>query len=86
MHTESAGPRGADGSRIERAIILQLLRSGHEQPWSQAELAAELGVDAVELEQTLGGLQKEGVVCVGEGTVWAARATKRLDELGLIGI
>ena len=31
MHTESSEPRAADGSRLERAIVLQLLSEDSER-------------------------------------------------------
>lgn len=93
------------GSRIERAIVLQLLRDDREQAWSRERLAIELGADrpappspkAVaagaagagrdpDVEAGLRRLEREGVLCLSEQEVWASRATRRLDELGLIGV
>ena len=46
MNTQSREPRVGDGVRLERAIVLQLLRDDRSQNWSRAELASELGVEA----------------------------------------
>lgn len=72
--------------RLERAIVLQLLRDDRPRKWSLRELAAELQADAEPLERALGALAADGVVSLAEGGVWAARAALRLDELGLVAI
>jgi hypothetical protein len=86
MHTESRGSRAADGSRLERAIVLQLLRDDREQGWSRAELAMEIDAEPPAMEEALRRLSGEGVLCLVEEKVWASRAARRLDELGLIGV
>ena len=83
MHTESSEPR-ADGAKLERAIVLQLL--SEERRWSRAELASELGAEATGLDSALAALHGQGVLCLAEDDVWASRAARRLDELELIGI
>jgi hypothetical protein len=87
MDIESKGSRAADGAGLERAIILQLLRDDHERMWSREQLSAELAFDRSEvIEETLGRLEKEGVIGASEEAVWASSAARRLDELGLIGV
>jgi DNA-binding transcriptional regulator YhcF (GntR family) len=86
MHAESRGPRAADRSRLQRAIVLQLLRDDRAPRWSRLELASELDVDAAGLERALRELDAEGVVLLDPEEVWASRAARRLDELELIGI
>lgn len=86
MHTESREPRSGDGARLERAIVLQLLRDDRQQNWSRAELASELDVAVPVIETALSGLYGEGVVGQDDERVWAARATRRLDELELISV
>ncbi|HMH47067.1 MAG TPA: hypothetical protein VK538_05070 [Solirubrobacteraceae bacterium] len=83
MHTESSEPR-ADGAKLERAIVLQVLSD--ERRWSRTELAAELGADATGLDSALAALHGQGVLCLAEDDVWASPAARRLDELELIGI
>jgi hypothetical protein len=86
MHTESRGLRTADGSRLERAIVLQLLRDDRERRWSRAELRTEIDAEAPAVDEALRGLSGEGVLCLAEEEVWASSAARRLDELGLIGV
>jgi hypothetical protein len=86
MHTESKEPRAVTGARLERAIVLQLLRDDREQEWSSPQLAVEMGAEAPVLEQALRGLERDGVLCSGQDAVRASRATRRLDELGLLSV
>jgi hypothetical protein len=39
-----------DRSRLERAIVLQLLREDRERRWSPAELETEIDAEAHEVE------------------------------------
>ncbi|HEY2140614.1 MAG TPA: hypothetical protein VGG98_00975 [Solirubrobacteraceae bacterium] len=84
MHTESRESRAEDGSRLERTIVLQLLREDHDRRWSRAELGAVVEADARAMEAALGRLTEEGVLCLAEDVVWASHAARRLDGLGLI--
>jgi hypothetical protein len=91
MHTESKGSRAAEETRLERAIVLQLLREDHERMWSLAQLRTELQADRSELgreavEEALGRLEREGVLDMYEEAASASKAARRLDELGLIGV
>jgi hypothetical protein len=86
MHTQSSGSRDGSGSRLERAIVLELLSDDGERSRSIAELEAELGAAAGELTAALSDLSEVGVLDGSEGRVWASAATRRLDELELIGI
>jgi hypothetical protein len=86
MHTESRGSRAGDGSRLERAIVLQLLRDDRGQRWSRAELGMEIDAEVPVMEEALRRLSGEGVLCLAEEEVWASRAARRLDELGLVGV
>lgn len=91
MHTESKGSRAAEGTSLERAIVLQLLRDDRERIWSRAQLRAELEADQSELgreavEEALGRLEGEGVLDMSAEAAWAAKAVRRLDELGLISV
>ncbi len=86
MHRESSAPTALDGAPLQRAIVLQLLREDREPRWSTEQLRAELGAERPVVEEAIGGLSGEGVLCAGGGEVWASRATRRLDELGLIAL
>jgi predicted transcriptional regulator len=86
MHTESKEPRAVTGARLERAIVLQLLRDDREQGWSSQQLAAELDAQAPALERALKSLERDGVLRLEQDAVRASRATCRLDELGLLSV
>jgi hypothetical protein len=86
MNTEPREPRGGGASRLERAIILQLLRADREASWSREELLMELGGEMRPLEDALVRLQDEGVLSIAHQQVSASTAARRLDELGLIGV
>lgn len=79
--------QGDDRERVERAVVLQLLRDDRAPRWARAELAREIcDFRPAQVEQALGRLEREAVVlCEGE-EVWVSRAVRRLDELELIGI
>ena len=100
---QAKGSRAPGGARIERAIVLQLLRADRERTWSRERLGIELDGDRAgpassravaggpaaadhDIEAGLQRLEAEGVLCLSEREVWASRATRRLDELGLIGV
>jgi DNA-binding HxlR family transcriptional regulator len=71
----------------ERAIVLQVLRDDHEERWSRAELGSEIAdFEAAVLDEALVRLERDGVLHREGGSVWAARAARRLDELELISI
>jgi hypothetical protein len=73
--------------RVERAIVLQVLRDDHDHRWSRSELETEIArVEPLDMSDALARLQESGIVCVSSKSVWASRATERLDELGLIAI
>ncbi len=86
MHTEPRGSRAMDRSRLERAIVLQLLREDRERRWSPAELETEIDAEAHEVEGALRRLSMDGVLCLTEEAVWASPAALRLDGLGLISV
>ena len=91
MGTESKGSPGTDGTGLERAIVLQLLRDDRERMWSRARLRIELDAGRSEVgeeafEQALQRLAGEGVLGFSEEVAWASNATRALDELGLISV
>lgn len=86
MHTEASEPRASGGSRLERAVVLELLSDGGEQRQSLAQLGQELDADADELEAAVDALHAAGVLCREDDLTWAAPAARRLDELKLIAI
>jgi DNA-binding HxlR family transcriptional regulator len=86
MHTESREPRAVTGTKLERAIVLQLLRDDREQEWSSQQLAAEMDTQTPMLERALKSLERDGVLSREQDGVRASRATCRLDELGLLSV
>jgi DNA-binding HxlR family transcriptional regulator len=73
--------------RIERAIVLQLLRDGRPERWSREDLIGELaGVAPETLDATLLALERVGVLHRSNDAFWASSAARRLDEIGLIGV
>jgi hypothetical protein len=86
MRSEASEPRAPGDSRLERAVILELLDDEGEQRRSLAQLRQELGAGAEELEAAVAALAAAGVVCLSDGLTWAAPAARRLDELELIAI
>ena len=86
MQRESSEPRSRGDSRLERAIVLELLSEAPPDGRSQAELGEALGARASELETAVQNLHAAGVLELNEGRVSTSAATRRLDELDLIGI
>jgi hypothetical protein len=86
MQRQSSESRGGGDARLERAIVLELLSDDGERSRSVTELEAELGAATGELEATLRALRDVGVLAGSRGRVWASAATRRLDELELIGV
>jgi hypothetical protein len=85
MHRESSEERAGGDSRLERAIVLELL-SDERDARSRAELRETLGADAVELDEALDGLRAAGVLELDAERALPSPATRRLDQLELIGI
>jgi hypothetical protein len=78
---------GEEDRRLERAIILQVLRDDHEHRWSRSELELETAdVEPLDISDALARLAADGIVRVAGESVWASRALGRLDDLGLIAI
>jgi hypothetical protein len=88
MQSQTKQISGEDERRVQRAIVLQTLRSDRDARWTGAELQAELGeADPGAIMEALAQLRQAGVL---EGTdeeeVKCSRAIIHLDELGLIAI
>jgi hypothetical protein len=78
---------GEEDPRLERAIVLQVLRDDHEHRWSRSELEVEMAdIDPLDISDALARLEAHGIVCVTGESVRASRAVGRLDELGLIAV
>jgi len=87
MQDQPSQVLGECDPRIERAIILQLLRDDHWDRWSRAELEVEISnVEPLDIRDALARLDQDGIVQISGECVSASRAVRRLDELGLIAI
>jgi hypothetical protein len=86
MQRESSERRVRGDSRLERAIVLELLGDGGRDGLSQAGLGEALGAEPAELDGALRALHTAGVLELEGGHVSPSSATWRLDELELIGI
>jgi predicted transcriptional regulator len=86
MNTETGDSGSPEENRLERAIVLQLLRDDHGRRWTRDELKAELDAEASAIELALARLATNGVVEVEEAHICASQAARRIDGLGLIGI
>jgi hypothetical protein len=75
------------GRCVERAVVLQVLRDDHERRWSRAELESKLSdIERDVFDGALSKLAATGVVHTENEHVCASDATRRLDELELIGV
>jgi hypothetical protein len=86
MDTQSSGSRDGGNTRLERAIVLELLSDEDADGLGAAELEAVLGAAAGELDAALRALTDAGVLDSSDGRLQPSAATRRLDELELIGI
>jgi hypothetical protein len=87
MQDQPSQVPGECDPRIERAIILQLLRDNHGDRWSRAELEVEISkVEPLDISDALARLDQDGIVQISGESVSASRAVRRLDELALIAI
>jgi DNA-binding HxlR family transcriptional regulator len=77
-----------DHRRVERAIVLQLLRDDHDKQWSRTELQTRLNdVEPAALASALERLEQQGVVLVRSAdAILASPCARHIDALGLIGI
>jgi DNA-binding HxlR family transcriptional regulator len=77
----------SDEHKVERAIVLQILRDDHDENWSRAELEIALGdTEQLTISDALARLEEEGVIELSGEIVLATRATRHLDALELLAI
>jgi len=76
-----------DPAIVRRAVILQILSEDCEKRWSAAELRRELyNIERHALNNAVLMLEHAGVLERAGETVYASRAARLLDDLGLIGV
>jgi hypothetical protein len=69
-------------ARVQRAVVLQVLREDHAQWWTRAELERDLG--SMALTGAVAKLVADDVIQVDGERVRASRCVRHLDALGLI--
>ncbi len=73
--------------RVERLVVLALLRCEESERWSQAKLELELAtIPGKKIKAAIEGLSSLGVVWHEDGVVWASLCTRHLDNLDMICI
>jgi hypothetical protein len=76
-----------DHRRVERAIVLQLLRDDHDERWSRTELQAALDIEPAALAEALERLERHGVALTPSAdAILASPCARHLDDLELIGL
>jgi hypothetical protein len=85
MPGEHPNPRQEESTQC--VVVLQVLRSDHELPWSREELERELhDVDPDAIGVALERLEEQGVVLREGEQLWASPCARHLDALGFICI
>ena len=82
-HQPGAPP---DQRKIERAVVLQVLRDDHSERWSETELATTLNEEPSSIAAAVERLQDSGVLLVDADVIVASPCARKIDALGVIGI
>lgn len=73
--------------RVERLVVLELLRCEPSERWSQAKLELELAtIPSEKIKAAIEGLGSLAVVWHEDGMVWVSLCTRHLDTLDMICI
>jgi DNA-binding HxlR family transcriptional regulator len=88
MHSKNGGIRWTSNPWIiERAIILQVLRNGHDERWSRRELQAEIAdVKPPALDDALNRLERHGVLVRCNDEYVASRCAFHIEAVGMITV
>jgi hypothetical protein len=81
--TGDATEPDVDQRAVEAVIMMMLLSSTHEGPWTRAELERELSAPALDVQDALAALQGSGLLHMQGELVTASRAAQRMDQLEL---
>lgn len=74
-------------ARLERAVVLSLLRDDHPERWTRSELAREAGIDQLVFRGVLASLVVEGVAVLDRNdVVVASRCAQHLGRLALVAV
>jgi hypothetical protein len=73
--------------RVERLVVLELLRPEQPERWEQAKLELELAtIPREKIEAAIEGLGSHGVAWHEDGVVRASLCTRHLDTLDMLCI
>jgi DNA-binding HxlR family transcriptional regulator len=87
MQDERNAMHMTEGEVAQRAIVMQVLREDHTEPWTRAELESEIyDIEPLAISDALATLEAEGVVNTEGERVQASRCAWRLDALGMVSI
>ena len=83
---QTHGPDERD-RRLQRAIVLQILRRDRQADWTRAELETEFDEsEPLTISDALAHLERAKVLELEGETVRASTPTRHLDELELIAV
>jgi hypothetical protein len=84
MPDETPGlPRKLDSRQLEGFLLDLLINGENQRPWSEHELALEIG-DAISAADATAGLRAAGLIHkTSDGFVFAARASIRHSQISL---
>lgn len=70
-------------SRAEEGVMALLLDDEHPGPWTRPEVERELGHDTFHMADALVSLCRAGLIHMEGQLVFASRAARRMDALGV---
>jgi hypothetical protein len=82
MQDEGIRMPAEEADRVQQTILVLLLAADEQRPWSEAEIALEVG-EHLATADALACLRAAGLVHRCGGFVFASRAAARADELRL---
>jgi hypothetical protein len=78
---QALNPPRLDSRSLEEAVLDLLVNGENQRPWSEHELALEIG-DAIDAADAIAGLRAAGLIHkTSDGFVFAARASIRHSQL-----
>jgi hypothetical protein len=80
---QDTSEQDCDQQWVESTVMLLLLSSGHDGPWTDTELERELSASPLQVQDALAALNGSGLVHLQNELVIASRAAQRMDQLSL---
>jgi hypothetical protein len=78
---QALNPPRLDGRALEEVVLDLLVNGENQRPWSELELALEVG-DAIDAADAIAGLRTAGLIHkTSDGFIFATRASIRHTEL-----